>query len=112
MAAHEQGQTQGCGACHVSETPTKESAQLKGCQRSKTETNGHSTKEAADVLFMGELSQIYVPVAFPHKLHASMTEMSGGCETCHHRNPPGPIQPCKSCHGGPLPIPATLSNLD
>lgn len=56
---------------------------------------------------MGELSNIYVPVVFPHKLHASMTDMGVGCATCHHANPPGRILKCSECHnsGG------TIANL-
>src|SRR5690606_25698547 len=95
------GHAADCGACHVSAEPTHAPPRLKACTRPRSTANGHSADEAADVIYMDELSDIYVPVVFPHKLHASMTEMSGGCETCHHNNPPGRILRCGECHGGP-----------
>lgn len=91
-----------CSNCHVAEAPTPDSAQLKTCAR--TEAAGaptQSSSEAPDVFLLDQLTEIYVPVVFPHKLHAAMTEMGGGCIVCHHRNPPGPILACRECHGEP-----------
>lgn len=59
-----------------------------------------TTVQAPDVFLLDQLSEIYVPVVFPHKLHASMGEMGEGCGICHHRNPEGPILKCSACHGG------------
>ena len=91
--------TGACSDCHVSSAPTLKSAELKGCTRSGVSDT--DVKEAPDVFIIGEISDIYVPVVFPHKLHAAMTEMSGGCDNCHHENPEPPILQCRECHGGP-----------
>ncbi|MDX9973704.1 MAG: cytochrome c3 family protein [FCB group bacterium] len=91
---------QACDTCHTSAEPKAGDAALKHCPRPHSEANGHSDKEAPDVFLIDKLSEIYVGVVFPHKLHAAMTEMVGGCETCHHRNPPGPILQCSQCHNG------------
>ena len=91
-----------CSACHVEESPTKESADLIPCMREKSENNHRDPDaEAPDFFVLDALSEIYVPVIFPHKLHAAMTDMAGGCAVCHHRNPPGDILGCAECHGGP-----------
>ena len=90
-----------CGDCHVSATPTADNKALKDCTRPKNKgIEGHTSAEAPDVFILDQLSEIYVPVVFPHKLHASMTEMGGGCVVCHHRSPEGRIPPCRECHGG------------
>ncbi len=90
-----------CGLCHVSDDPAEGSAELRACPRPRAVGGDHSSEEAPDVILIDKLADIYVPVVFPHKLHAAMTEMGGGCETCHHNNPPGPILACDECHGGP-----------
>lgn len=100
-SANPHAATVACDNCHVSANPTPGQAELKACPRPKSAANGHSDTEAPDVIHMNKLSQIYVGVLFPHKLHAEMTEMGGGCETCHHLNPEGPILACGACHGGP-----------
>ncbi len=93
---------QDCRVCHASATPTPEHAELNACPRHiATIAEEHDDSEAPDVFILDKLSDIYVPVVFPHKLHAEMTEMGQGCEVCHHRNPPGRILACDECHGGP-----------
>jgi len=93
---------QDCAACHVSATPTPENSDLNTCPRDAVDlTAEHDDTEAPDVFLLDKLSDIYVPVVFPHKFHAQMTEMGQGCVVCHHRNPPGPILSCDECHGGP-----------
>ena len=88
-----------CVTCHVSENPTEEDAALKSCARPNTGAlAGHESSESPDVFILDKLCDIYVTVVFPHKLHASMTEMGIGCEQCHHNNPPGPILGCNACH--------------
>lgn len=57
-----------------------------------------SADDAPDVIIMDLLSNIYVPVVFSHQLHAQMADMSGGCQICHHYNPPGAILDCGECH--------------
>jgi hypothetical protein len=95
-------QTLDCSTCHVSGEPTAENAELLSCPRPDAEPEAeHHQSEAPDVFILDKLSDIYVPVVFPHKLHAGMTEMGQGCHVCHHRNPPGPILSCDECHGGP-----------
>jgi hypothetical protein len=47
---------------------------------------------------MNELSDRYGPVYFSHKLHAQMSDMSDGCQGCHHFNTTSPILKCNSCH--------------
>lgn len=87
-----------CKLCHTCENPTKKDPCLKECPRSHLITVVHSPEEGPEVLIMDELSEIYVPVVFSHKLHAQMSLYSGECSICHHRNPPGPILGCKECH--------------
>lgn len=88
-----------CITCHVSESPTEQDAALKACPRPNAgAAPAHESSESPDFFILDKLSDIYVPVVFPHKLHASMTEMGIGCEQCHHNNPPGPILGCSACH--------------
>ncbi|MCC6145715.1 MAG: hypothetical protein IT368_18055 [Candidatus Hydrogenedentes bacterium] len=89
-----------CSICHLDPLPTANNAKLKPCPRPGGPEEA-AAQESPDVFIIGELSDIYVPVVFPHKLHASMTEMGVGCEACHHHNPEGRILNCKDCHGGP-----------
>jgi len=73
-----------------------------------------------DVVVLKELVAQYEPVPFDHRSHASMAQMAGGCQKCHHRPPQPATQPttqsalvenavltqedsaaipaCKSCH--------------
>lgn len=91
-----------CASCHSCKNPTKEAPCLLDCPRPmKAEGAIESATEIPDYVIMGELSEIYVPVVFPHKLHADMERMGQGCAVCHHYNPPGPILKCKECHGLP-----------
>lgn len=91
---------QDCIACHVSGEPREGAAALKPCSR-YVNTAAQDAAPAPDYFILGELSDIYVPVVFPHEKHAGMMEMMGGCTVCHHRNPPGRIMRCGECHGGP-----------
>lgn len=91
-----------CGACHSSATPSKDDLFPKNCSRTeKTEAaKADSAPKAPDVFILDKLSDIYVPVVFPHKLHASMEAMADGCTVCHHHSPPGKTLACSSCHNG------------
>jgi hypothetical protein len=92
----------GCDHCHICPNPTAEDTCLRVCTRPRAGTSEvEAATEIPDFFLLGELSDIYVPVLFPHKLHADMEGMAQGCDVCHHYNPPGPILKCKECHGGP-----------
>lgn len=47
---------------------------------------------------IGILENIFKPVQFDHKLHADMTNMGEGCNTCHHHGSEGVYEPCADCH--------------
>ena len=51
-----------------------------------------------DVVLLSQLSRDYEPVIFAHRLHAQMSELTGGCAVCHHLNPAGRILACSDCH--------------
>ena len=56
-------------------------------------------EQGSDVVIIDRLAQFYGPVPFAHKIHADMSEISGGCTNCHH-NPEqgGEIAACVTCH--------------
>ncbi len=87
-----------CKTCHACEVPTRKDPCLVACPRNKMVTVYQSADKTVNVVTLGELSKKYMPVVFYHRAHAQMSEMSGGCATCHHYNTSGPIQPCKNCH--------------
>ncbi len=99
-----------CAQCHACENPTKEDPCMVGCPRH----HGHFHSDARpddgpDVVMIGELANLYDPVPFSHSLHATMSDMIGGCENCHHYGVAGePIQPCKECHD-PAKSPVNLT---
>ena len=52
-----------------------------------------------EIMVLDEMEKVYDPVYFDHDKHAQMSEMSGGCENCHHFVPPSSGHPaCKECH--------------
>ncbi len=90
-----------CSTCHACETPTKSDPCLKPCPREKMMTVYQSPEESPKIIVLNELKNIediYEPVQFTHRLHAEMSGMSGGCEMCHHYNPPGNVVSCSQCH--------------
>lgn len=90
-----------CSLCHACETPTKSNPCLIPCPREKMMTVHRSPEESPAVVTMNKLEvveDLYEPVIFSHRAHAEMAEMSGGCEMCHHYNPPGNVVPCNNCH--------------
>ena len=87
-----------CKNCHYCEYPTKADPCLSPCPRNERISIYHSPDEGPTVVYMDEVKGDYGPVMFSHKLHAQMSVMSGGCETCHHYNTTGPVLKCKSCH--------------
>jgi len=93
-----------CAECHICKKPTFEKPCLKIVPDFKREgiTVHHSAKDAPELLKIDVLSSVYEPSIFTHKLHAEMAEMSGGCSSCHHFNPPGKIVACRECHEASL----------
>lgn len=87
-----------CKSCHDCEYPTKNKPCLKNCPRKELITVFHSAEEGPILVHMDEVKGNYGEVSFSHKIHAQMSEMSGGCETCHHYNTTGPVLKCRSCH--------------
>ena len=90
-----------CITCHTCEIPTKETPCLRACVREHLITVYHSADDAPEYINLDEfkvLEDYYTPVYFSHKLHAEMSHLAGGCQTCHHYNPPGSILSCKNCH--------------
>lgn len=89
-----------CSECHTCAVPTLSEPCLKSCPRTTMvhQQGRHDVTEAPDSMLIDELADLYQPVRFGHKLHASMAEMGAECATCHHYSPPGRIPPCKECH--------------
>jgi len=89
-----------CQECHLCENPRFEKPCLKLFPDFKRDgiTIHQSADEAPELFRIDVLSNIYEASIFTHKLHAEMADMSGGCVSCHHFNPPGKIVACKECH--------------
>jgi len=90
-----------CSLCHACETPTKSNPCLITCPREKMMTVHIPPEKSPRVIKMNKLNaieNIYEAVIFSHRAHAEMSEISGGCEMCHHYNPPGNIVACDYCH--------------
>jgi len=91
----------GCSECHLCSVPTARVPCLLACPRTTMvhQTSHHDLGEAADSLLLDDLVDLYEPVHFDHRAHASMAQMGKDCATCHHYSPPGTVPPCKECHG-------------
>ncbi|HMQ80904.1 MAG TPA: cytochrome c3 family protein [Ignavibacteria bacterium] len=87
-----------CKSCHESEYPTKDYPGLLSCPRSDMISVYHSPEEGPEFVKIDEMSDYYNGVEFSHKVHAEMSEMSGGCTGCHHYNTTGPVLNCRKCH--------------
>ncbi|HRT22032.1 MAG TPA: cytochrome c3 family protein [Candidatus Hydrogenedentes bacterium] len=93
-----------CSPCHTCEKPTKEDPCLKKCLRPEmkdADKRFAESQSAPDVILIDKMSELYMPVVFPHRLHAAMEAMSDGCEICHHHEEATAEkpQPCSACHG-------------
>ncbi len=86
-----------CAFCHVSDTPTRLDPSLRGCPRSAGASSYPAGKSPAEIRFGGKGGP-YGPVTFPHKAHAEMAAMGGGCRDCHHYGRPGTAMKCDQCH--------------
>jgi hypothetical protein len=87
-----------CRTCHVCDVPTKAEPCLILCPRQKIQTVFQKAEQTPDLIVIDEMVDRYGPVYFSHKIHAQMSDMSGGCQGCHHFNTIGPILKCSSCH--------------
>lgn len=87
-----------CKMCHICEYPTKNDPCLSPCPRFDMISVHHSPDEGPVIVRMNLLPGLYGEVIFSHKLHAEMSEMTGGCVGCHHYNTTGPVLKCRSCH--------------
>lgn len=87
-----------CKTCHTCDVPTKQDPCLVACPRDEMITVHQAAEEGPDVVRIDKLVNKYLPVNFSHKIHAQMSEMSGGCANCHHYNTSGPIIACSDCH--------------
>ncbi len=89
-----------CRDCHACESPTPTDPCLAACPRHGSHFFGkHGFDEGPDIVVIDQLADLYSPVVFAHKLHAQMSDMTGGCENCHHYSETtGEIPPCRECH--------------
>lgn len=87
-----------CKTCHICDVPTKQDPCLLPCPREEMITVHQTAEEGPDIIKIDKLANKYQAVSFSHKVHAQMSEMSGGCANCHHYNTAGPILPCSDCH--------------
>ncbi|MCX7797618.1 MAG: hypothetical protein N2249_03235 [Melioribacter sp.] len=90
-----------CSTCHSCQIPTKENPCLRACPRESMIRIDQKPEEGPRILTINKIKEtdIYEPVIFSHLAHAEMAEISGGCRTCHHYNPPGNVIACSECHG-------------
>ncbi len=87
-----------CKTCHYCEYPTFNEPCLLNCPRKDMVSVHHTSEEGPEIVEMDMIKGDYGVVVFSHKLHAEMSEMSGGCESCHHYNTTGPVLKCITCH--------------
>jgi len=87
-----------CSTCHTREVPTKDDPGLINCPRPMMKNLFPTSNLGPAVFILKDLENKYLPVVFEHKLHAQMSEMTGGCLNCHHFNTSGPIMSCNQCH--------------
>lgn len=100
--AHLIFQATSCRDCHNCLKPTAKDPCLDPCPRSIKIITTPFPEEGPDVVMLDQLSELYVPVPFAHKLHAQMAQQMGdGCKACHHHSPEGRIPPCRECHHDP-----------
>lgn len=87
-----------CKTCHICDVPTKQDPCLLPCPREEMITVHQTAEEGPNIIIIDDLVDKYQAVSFSHKVHAQMSEMSGGCANCHHYNTAGPILHCSDCH--------------
>lgn len=87
-----------CQTCHTTEVPTRSDPGLVSCPREQMATVYARPESTPEVIKIEKLGERYGPVYFSHRIHAQMSEMGGGCVSCHHFNTTGPILKCSHCH--------------
>lgn len=89
-----------CRTCHICENPTKFNPCLMQCARHGAQfSSKYSFEVGPEIVIIDKLMKLYKPVIFSHDLHASMSDMSGGCTLCHHYSEKtGEIPSCSKCH--------------
>ncbi len=89
-----------CASCHKCQHPTPDDPCLVHCPRHGSHFYGqHEADEGPEMVIIDQLADLYRPVVFAHRLHADMSNMTGGCENCHHYSEQsGVIPPCRECH--------------
>jgi len=89
-----------CRTCHTCENPTKFNPCLMQCARHGAQfTSTQSFEAGPEIVIIDKLMNRYKSVIFSHELHASMSEMNGGCTLCHHYSEKsGEIPACSKCH--------------
>jgi hypothetical protein len=89
-----------CASCHKCDHPTEADPCLIDCPRHGGHFYGeHQASEGPEMVIIDQLADLYRPVVFAHRLHADMSNMTGGCENCHHYSEQsGVIPPCRECH--------------
>lgn len=100
LSKNHASQNLNCSTCHSCEIPTKENPCLRPCPRESMIRIDQKPEEGPRVIVIDKIKEtdIYEPSVFSHLAHAEMAEMSGGCRTCHHYNPPGNVIGCSECH--------------
>ena len=88
-----------CGPCHRTSNPSMHDLMPENkCRRARTHENLDEAASGPEVVIMDQLTDIYVPVVFPHGLHAKMEAIGNGCGACHHHGEEGKIVTCRTCH--------------
>ncbi len=87
-----------CSTCHRCKFPTSQDPCLWPCPRVELIKTYKITEKAPETIVIDKLMRLYQPVTFPHKLHADMADISGGCVQCHHYSLNGEIRLCSDCH--------------
>jgi hypothetical protein len=89
-----------CASCHKCDHPTPDDPCMINCPRHGSHFYGqHEADEGPEIVIIDQLADLYRPVVFAHRLHADMSNMTGGCENCHHYSEQsGVIPPCRECH--------------
>ncbi|MDD5362373.1 MAG: cytochrome c3 family protein [Ignavibacteria bacterium] len=87
-----------CQSCHAGDYPNKNDPMLRACLRNSMLATFHFSPEGPDEVVIDAMSENYNGVAFSHKIHAQMSDMSTGCSGCHHYNTSGRLLSCLECH--------------
>jgi len=87
-----------CKSCHSCQFPTAEKPCLWPCPRFEMIKSYKFNVQIPDLITISRLSKLYGKVIFPHKIHAEMSEISGGCVQCHHYTTDKKIRKCADCH--------------